>query len=77
MEDFEYAKDYLIMGIERKNLAIDATEFRNTAIHETGHVLAAYYTADPSKIYKVTINPRGESLGAVLLICKLDLSNSK
>lgn len=65
MEDFDFARDQIIMGIERRNLKIDFKERMATAIHEVGHTLAAYYTDGPEHIYKVTINPRGGSLGAV------------
>jgi ATP-dependent Zn protease len=56
------------MGIERKNLKIDYKERMATAIHETGHTLASYYTDGPEHIYKVIVNPRGGSLGTVLIL---------
>lgn len=73
MEDFDYARDFIIMGIERKSLKIDDQEKICTAIHETGHTLATYYMEGPEHLYKVTINPRGGSLGAVLISFMIDL----
>jgi len=65
MEDFEYARDIIIMGVERGTLKIEDKEKMATAFHETGHTLATFYTDGPENIYKVTIVPRGSSLGAV------------
>ncbi len=73
MEDFEHARDLIIMGVERGSLKIEEKEKMNTAIHETGHTLATFYTDGPEHIYKVTIVPRGGSLGAVTFFRVLDL----
>ena len=65
MEDFEYARDRILMGLERKTLTRSNKELMNTAIHEAGHVLSTYYTAGHKGIYKSTIAPRGDELGGV------------
>ncbi len=65
MEDFEYARDRILMGLERKTLSRPHKDLMNTAIHEAGHVLATYYTAGHKGIYKATIVPRGDALGGV------------
>ncbi len=63
MEDFEYAKDKVIMGVERKSLIISDKEKRITAYHEGGHALVAKLTPGTDPIHKVTIIPRGLALG--------------
>jgi cell division protease FtsH len=64
MEDFEDAKDKVLMGAERRSMFISDKEKRTTAVHEAGHALVAQYIgeeADP--VHKVTIIPRGRALG--------------
>ncbi len=63
MSDFEYAKDKVMMGTERKSMVISDTEKRNTAYHETGHALVARMLPGTDPIHKVTIIPRGRALG--------------
>ncbi len=63
MEDFEYAKDKVIMGTERKSLIISDSEKKITAYHEAGHALVAKLTPGTDPIHKVTIIPRGMALG--------------
>ena len=63
MNDFEQAKDKVMMGVERKTLLISDEEKKSTAYHEAGHVLAAMYTPGSDPIHKVTIIPRGRALG--------------
>ncbi len=63
MEDFEGAKDKVLMGTERRSLIISEKEKRLTAYHEAGHVLAAYFMPEADPIHKVTIIPRGMALG--------------
>jgi len=63
MGDFEYAKDKVMMGTERKSMVISDAEKRNTAYHETGHALVARMLPGTDPIHKVTIIPRGQALG--------------
>jgi cell division protease FtsH len=63
MEDFEYAKDKVMMGAERKSLIISESEKKITAYHEAGHALVAKLTPGTDPIHKVTIIPRGMALG--------------
>ncbi|MCK4575449.1 AAA family ATPase, partial [candidate division WOR-3 bacterium] len=63
MDDFEKAKDKVLMGVERKSLLISEEEKRFTAYHESGHVLVSEMTPDTDPIHKVTIVPRGRALG--------------
>jgi len=65
MTDFEYARDRIMMGIERKKLSMSDKDRLNTAIHEAGHAIACYFTPGAKKLYKATIVARGSSLGAV------------
>jgi cell division protease FtsH len=63
MRDFEFAKDKVLMGTERKSMVISDEEKRNTSYHETGHVLVARMIPGTDPIHKVTIIPRGRALG--------------
>lgn len=63
MADFEYAKDKVIMGVERKSMIISDSEKKITAYHEAGHALVAKLTPGTDPIHKVTIIPRGMALG--------------
>ena len=63
MNDFEFAKDKVLMGTERKSMVISETEKRNTAYHEAGHALVAKLLPGTDPIHKVTIIPRGRALG--------------
>jgi cell division protease FtsH len=63
MSDFEYAKDKVLMGTERKSMVISDEEKRNTAYHESGHALVARMLPGTDPIHKVTIIPRGRALG--------------
>lgn len=63
LADFEFAKDKVLMGAERKTLVISDEEKRNTAYHESGHALVARLTPGSDPIHKVTIIPRGRALG--------------
>src|SRR3990172_777763 len=63
MEDFEAAKDKVLMGVERKRLLINEQEKKNTAYHEAGHTLVAKLLPGTDPIHKVTIIPRGRALG--------------
>ena len=63
MEDFEMAKDKIMMGMERKSLIISETEKRSTAYHESGHALSMKLIPGSDPVHKVTIIPRGRALG--------------
>ncbi len=63
MNDFELAKDKVMMGSERKSMIISEEEKRNTAYHEAGHTLVARLLPGTDPIHKVTIIPRGMALG--------------
>ncbi len=63
MEDFEEAKDKVMMGMERKSMIISEKEKEMTAYHESGHVLVARMIPEADPVHKVTIIPRGRALG--------------
>ncbi len=63
MEDFEQAKDKVLMGVERKSMVLTETEKRTTAYHEAGHTLVGKFLPGTDPIHKVTIIPRGMALG--------------
>jgi len=66
MHDFEHAKDKVMMGAERKSMAMSDTEKRNTAYHEGGHALVALTVPGADPVHKATIIPRGRALGMVM-----------
>ncbi|MBI4558103.1 MAG: AAA family ATPase, partial [Candidatus Hydrogenedentes bacterium] len=68
MDDFEEAKDRVLMGPERRSLVISAKEKRNTAYHEAGHVLVNRLLQDADPVHKVTIIPRGPALGVTSML---------
>jgi cell division protease FtsH len=63
MNDFEYAKDKVMMGTERRSMIISEKEKRTTAYHEAGHALVAVMEKEADPIHKVSIIPRGMALG--------------
>src|SRR6202158_2495305 len=63
MHDFEFAKDKVLMGSERRSMIISDAEKRVTAIHESGHALLPVLLPHADPIHKVTIIPRGMALG--------------
>ncbi|EHA47571.1 cell division protease ftsH [Pyricularia oryzae 70-15] len=72
-KDFDWAKDKVIMGAERRSMVISPKEKEMTAYHEAGHALITLYTQDsPNKLYKVTILPRGPSLGHTAYLPEMD-----
>jgi len=66
MEDFEYAKDKVLMGVERKTMMLTDEEKRLTAYHEAGHAIVALFTPGSDPLHKVTIIPRGRALGLTM-----------
>lgn len=63
MVDFEEAKDKILMGLERKNVAINQQERRIIAYHEVGHAIVAALLPETDRLHKITIIPRGQALG--------------
>ncbi len=66
MDDFESAKDKIMMGAERKSMVMPEEERRNTAYHESGHALVARLLPKTDPVHKVTIIPRGRALGLTM-----------
>ena len=66
MDDFERAKDKIIMGAERRSMVMPEHERRNTAYHEAGHTLVARRLPKTDPVHKVTIIPRGRALGVTM-----------
>ncbi len=66
MQDFEKAKDKIMMGPERKSMIMPEEERKNTAYHEAGHALVARMLPKTDPVHKVTIIPRGRALGVTM-----------
>ncbi len=66
MEDFEKAKDKIMMGAERRSMVMSEEEKRNTAYHESGHTVVAKLVPKSDPVHKVTIIPRGRALGLTM-----------
>ena len=64
-KDFDEAKDKVLMGNERKSMAMDEKEKKLTAYHEAGHAICSLFTPESDPIHKATIIPRGRALGMV------------
>ena len=78
MEDFEYAKDKVMMGTERRSMVIPDDEKKMTAYHEAGHAICGIHEPLTDPIHKATIIPRGRALGMVLQLPERDqISMSK
>lgn len=67
-DDFEFARDRIMMGIERKSLSMSEKDRLATAIHESGHSVTCYFNKHANKLYKATIVARGGSLGATYMV---------
>ena len=72
MEDFEKAKDKVLMGTERKSMVMSEKEKRNTAYHEAGHAIVGKLVPGHDPLYKVTIIPRGRALGVTMFLPEED-----
>jgi len=72
MDDFERAKDKVIMGAERRSLVMPEHERRNTAYHEAGHAVVAKLMPKTDPVHKVTIIPRGRALGVTMQLPEQD-----
>jgi cell division protease FtsH len=68
MHDFELAKDKVLMGVERKSRSISDGEKKHTAYHEAGHALVAAKLPEAMPLHKVTIIPRGMTLGVTMFL---------
>ncbi len=66
MQDFEKAKDKIMMGPERKSMVMPEEERKNTAYHEAGHALVARLLPKTDPVHKVTVIPRGRALGVTM-----------
>ena len=66
MDDFEEAKDKVMMGVQRKSIVLTEDEKKTTAYHEAGHTLVAAMTKGADPVHKVTIIPRGQALGVTM-----------
>ena len=66
MDDFERAKDKIIMGAERRSMVMPEEERKNTAYHESGHAVVAKLLPKTDPVHKVTIIPRGRALGVTM-----------
>jgi len=78
MDEFEAAKDKVMMGPERRSMVMTDDEKKLTAYHEAGHALVALYVPKHDPLHKVTIIPRGRALGVTLTLPERDrYSNSK
>ncbi|RMD68695.1 MAG: ATP-dependent zinc metalloprotease FtsH, partial [Gammaproteobacteria bacterium] len=72
MEDFEKAKDKIMMGAERKSMVMSPEEKKLTAYHEAGHAIVGRLVPDHDPIHKVSIIPRGRALGVTLFLPEED-----
>ncbi len=75
MDDFEFAKDKVLMGVERKTLMLTDEEKQVTAYHEAGHALVAAFIPGADPVHKVTIIPRGRALGLTMQLPTEDKHN--
>jgi cell division protease FtsH len=72
MEEFERAKDKIMMGAERRSMVMSEQEKRNTAYHEAGHAIVGMSLPEHDPVYKVTIIPRGRALGVTMFLPEED-----
>jgi cell division protease FtsH len=72
MEEFERAKDKIMMGAERRSMVMTEEEKRNTAYHESGHAIVGLSVPEHDPVYKVTIIPRGRALGVTMFLPEND-----
>jgi len=78
MEEFELAKDKIMMGAERKSMVMSEKEKLNTAYHESGHAIVGRLVPEHDPVYKVSIIPRGRALGVTMFLPEEDkYSHSK
>ena len=75
MEDFENAKDKVMMGAERRSMVLTADQKEKTAYHEAGHAVVGLKLPECDPVYKATIIPRGGALGMVVSLPEMDRLN--
>lgn len=75
MNDFEKAKDKVIMGVERRSMVMSEEEKRLTAYHEAGHAIVGLNVPEHDPVHKVTIIPRGRALGVTMFLPEGDRHN--
>ena len=75
MDEFEYAKDKVMMGAERRSMVLTATQKEKTAYHEAGHAIVGIELPQCDPVYKATIIPRGGALGMVVSLPEIDRLN--
>jgi len=72
MDEFERAKDKIMMGAERRSMVMDEQEKKLTAYHEAGHAIVGLSVPEHDPVYKVTIIPRGRALGVTMFLPEAD-----
>jgi len=72
MQEFEKAKDKIMMGSERKSMVMDEAEKEMTAFHEAGHAIVGRLVPEHDPVYKVSIIPRGRALGVTMFLPEKD-----
>jgi cell division protease FtsH len=72
MDEFERAKDKIMMGAERRSMVMDDQEKKLTAYHEAGHAIVGLSVPEHDPVYKVTIIPRGRALGVTMFLPETD-----
>jgi cell division protease FtsH len=72
MDEFERAKDKIMMGAERRSMVMDEQEKKLTAYHEAGHAIVGLTVPEHDPVYKVTIIPRGRALGVTMFLPETD-----
>ena len=72
MEEFEKAKDKILMGTERKSMVMSPEERKLTAYHESGHAIVGLNVPEHDPVHKVTIIPRGRALGVTMFLPEVD-----
>src|SRR5699024_2241599 len=72
MQEFEQAKDKILMGAERRSMVMNEKEKLNTAYHEAGHAIVGRLVPEHDPVYKVSIIPRGRALGVTMYLPEED-----
>ena len=72
MDEFEKAKDKIMMGAERRSMVMSDEQRKLTAYHEAGHAIVGLSVPDHDPVYKVSIIPRGRALGVTMFLPEED-----